>query len=217
LGIEVFDFNEVIKEVVTDDIVVGEDGGDDDSGGIFTGSFSGTRFEATVGFRGAEPEAEGFLCWGLRKEGGEITGVVGVTHLFEGRLEALLLEGWSSRIFITPSGFEATGAPSLASVADRVTGFLKEVGVGGELGWKGAVDVTGFFESPDRLTGEDGGAGGATSGGVAEGMGEAEALFCDAIKGGSFNDRIAIGSGVGVALVVRDAEKNIRLTVRTKL
>jgi hypothetical protein len=48
-------------------------------------------------------------------------------------------------------------------------------------------------------------------------MGEAEALFCDAIKGGSFNDRIAIGSGVGVALVVRDAEKNIRLTVRTKL
>ena len=88
-----FDFNEVIEEVVTDDIVVGEDGGDDDLGGIFAGSFSGTRFEATMGFRGAEPEAEGFLCWGLRKEGGEIAGVVGVTHLFEGRLEALLLEG----------------------------------------------------------------------------------------------------------------------------
>lgn len=212
-----FDFNEVIEEVVTDDIVVGEDGGNDDLGGIFAGSFSGTRFEATMGFRGAEPEAEGFLCWGLRKEGGEIAGVVGVTHLFEGRLEALLLEGWSSRIFSTPSGFEATGAPSLASVADRVTGFLKEVGVGGELGWKRAVDVTGFFEPPDRLTGKDGGAGGATSGGVAEGMGEAEALFCDAIKGGSFNDRIAIGSGVGVALVVRDAEKNIGPTVRSKL
>ena len=212
-----FDFNEVIEEVVTDDIVVGEDGGNDDSGGIFAGSFSGTRFEATVGFRGAEPEAEGFLFWGLRKEGGEITGVVGVAHLFEGWLEALLLEGWSGRVFSAPSGFEATGAPSLASVADRVTGFFKEVGVGGELGWEGAVDVAGFFESPDRLTGEDGGAGGATSGGVAEGMGEAEALFCDAIKSGSFNDRIAIGSGVGVALVVRDAEKNIGPTVRSKL
>ena len=212
-----FDFNEVIEEVVTDDIVVGEDGGDDDSGGIFTGSFSGTRFEATVGFRGAEPEAEGFLCWGLRKEGGEITGVVGVTHLFEGRLEALLLEGWSSRIFITPSGFEATGAPSLASVADRVTGFLKEVGVGGELGRKGAMNVTSFFEPPDRLASENGRAGGPACWSIAEGMGETKALICDTIKCRSFNDGIAIGSGVGVALIVRDTEKNIGPAVGTKV
>jgi hypothetical protein len=48
-------------------------------------------------------------------------------------------------------------------------------------------------------------------------MGETKALICDTIKCRSFNDGIAIGSGVGVALVVRDAEKNIRLTVRTKL
>ena len=212
-----FDFDEVVEEVVSDDVVVGEYGRDDDSGGIFTGSFAGTRFEATMGFRGAEPEAEGFLFWRLRKEGGKIAGVVGVTHLFEGRLETLLLEGWSGRVFSAPSGFEATGAPSLASVADRVTGFFKEVGVGGELGWEGAVDVAGFFESPDRLTGEDCGAGGTTSGGVTESVGEAEALFCDAIKGGSFNDRIAIGSGVGVALVVRDAEEDIGPAVGRKL
>ena len=77
--------------------------------------------------------------------------------------------------------------------------------------------LPGFFEPPDRLAGEDGGAGGATSGCVTEGTGEAEALFCDAIKGGSFNDRIAIGSGMGVALVVGDAEKNIGPTVRSKL
>ena len=212
-----FDFDEVVEEIVSDDVVVREDGGDDDSGGIFTSSFSGARFEATVGFGGAEPEAEGLFFWRLRKEVREVARVVGITHLFERWLKPLSLEGWSGRVFSTPSGFEATGAPSLASVADRVTGFLKEVGVGGELGWKRAVDVTGFFEPPDRLTGANGGAGGATSGGVAEGMGEAEALFCDAIKGGSFNDRIAIGSGVSVALVVRDAEKNIGPTVRTKL
>ena len=170
-----------------------------------------------MGFRGAEPEAEGFVFWRLRKEVREVAGVVGVTYLLEGRLEALLLEGRSGGVFSAPPRFEATGAPSLSGVADRVTGFLKELGVGGELGWKSAVDVASLLEPPDRLTGENGGAGGATSGGVAEGMGEAEALFCDAIKGGSFNDRIAIGSGVGVALVVRDAEKNIGPTVRTKL
>ena len=212
-----FDFDEVVEEVVSDDVVVGEYGRDDDSGGIFTGSFSGTRFEATMGFRGAEPEAEGFLCWGLRKEGGEIAGVVGVTHLFEGRLEALLLEGWSSRIFSTPSGFEATGAPSLASVADRVTGFSKEVGVGGKFGRKGAMNVTSFFEPPDRLASENGRAGGPACWSIAEGMGETKALICDTIKCGSFNDGIAICSGVSVALIVGNAEKNIGLTVRTKL
>ncbi len=210
LGIEVFDFDEVVEEVVSDDVVVGKNGWDDDFRGIFAGSFSSAGLEATMGFRGAEPEAEGFFFWRLRKEGGEIAGVVGVAHLFEGRLEALLLVGWSGRVFRAPSGFEATGAPSLASVADRVTGFSKEVGVGGELGWKSAVDVASLLEPPDRLTGEDGGAGGTTSGGVAEGMGEAEALFYDAIKGGSFDDGIAIGSGVGIALIVGDAEENVR-------
>ena len=170
-----------------------------------------------MGLGSAEPEAERLFFWRLRKEVREVARVVGITHLFERWLEPLLLEGWSSRIFSTPSGFEATGAPSLASVADRVTGFFKEVGVGGELGWEGAVDVAGFFESPDRLTGEDCGAGGTTSGGVTESVGEAEALFCDAIKGGSFNDRIAIGSGVGVALVVRDAEEDIGPAVGRKL
>ena len=205
-----FDFNEVIKEVVTDDIVVGEDGGDDDSGGIFAGSFSGTRFEATVGLGSAEPEAERLFFWRLRKEVREVARVVGVTHLFERWLEPLLLEGWSSRIFSTPSGFEATGAPSLASVADRVTGFSKEVGVGGKFGRKGAMNVTSFFEPPDRLASENGRAGGPTSGGVAEGMGEAKALICDTIKCGSFNDGIAICSGVSVALIVGNAEENVR-------
>lgn len=212
-----FDFDEVVEEVVADDVVVGEDGRDDDFGRIFAGSFASAGFESTVGFGGAEPEAEGFFFWRLRKEGGEVAGVVGVTHLFKGRLEALLLEGWSSRVFIAPSGFEVTGAPSLASVADRVAGFFKEVGVGGELCWKRAVDVTGFFESPDRLTGEDGGAGGTTSGGVTEGVDEAEALFRDTVKGGSFDDRVAVRAGVGVALVVGDTEKNIGPTVCIKL
>ncbi len=168
-----FDFDEVVEEVVTDDIVVGEDGGDDDSGGIFTGSFSGTRFEATVGFGGAEPEAEGFLFWRLRKEVREVACVVGITHLFERWLEPLLLKGWSGRVFSAPSRFEAAGAPSFTSVADRVTGFLKEIGVGGKFGRKGAMNVTSFFEPPDRLASEDGGAGGAACGGIAEGMGEA--------------------------------------------
>ena len=85
LGIKVFDFDEVVEEVVSDDVVVRKDGRDDDSGGIFTGSFSGTRFEAAVGFRGAEPEAEGFVFWRLRKEVREVAGVVGVTYLLEGR------------------------------------------------------------------------------------------------------------------------------------
>lgn len=212
-----FDFNEVIEEVVTDDIVVGEDGGDDDSGGIFAGSFSGTRFEATVGLGSAEPEAERLFFWRLRKEVREVARVVGITHLFERWLEPLLLEGWSSRIFSTPSGFEATGAPSLASVADRVTGFSKEVGVGGKFGRKGAMNVTSFFEPPDRLASENGRAGGPACWSIAEGMGEAKALICDTIKCGSFNDGIAICSGVSVALIVGNAEKNIGLTVRTKL
>jgi len=213
----VFNFNEVIEEVVTDDIVVGEDGGDDDLGGIFTSSFSGARFEATVGFGGAEPEAEGLFFWRLRKEVREVACVVGITHLFERWLEPLSLEGWSGRVFNTPSGFEATGAPSFTSVADRVTGFLKEIGVGGKFGGEGAVDVTSFFEPPDRLASEDGGAGGTACGGIAECMGETKALICDTIKCRSFNDGIAIGSGVGVALIVRDTEKNIGPIVRSKL
>lgn len=212
-----FNFNEVIEEVVTDDIVVGEDGGDDDLGGIFTSSFSGARFEATVGFGGAEPEAEGLFFWRLRKEVREVACVVGITHLFERWLEPLLLKGWSGRVFSAPSRFEATWAPPLASVADQVAGFLKEIGVGGKFGGEGAVDVASFFEPPDRLTGEDGGAGGTTSGGVAEGMGETKALICDTIKCRSFDDGVAIGSGVGVALVVGDAEKNIGPIVRSKL
>ena len=204
-----FDFDEVVEEVVTDDIVVGEDGGDDDSGGIFTGSFSGTRFEATVGLGGAEPEAEGFLFWRLRKEVREVACVVGITHLFERWLEPLLLKGWSGRVFSAPPGFKAAGAPSLSGVADGVAGFLKEVGIGGKFGRKGAMNVTSFFEPPDRLASEDGGAGGTTSGGVAEGMGEAEALFYDAVEGGGFDDGIAICSGVSVALIVGNAEEDI--------
>ena len=212
-----FDFNEVIEEVVTDDIVVGEDRGNDDLGGIFAGSFSGTRFEATVGLGSAEPEAERLFFWRLRKEVREVARVVGITHLFERWLEPLLLEGWSSRIFSTPSGFEATGAPSLASVADRVTGFSKEVGVGGKFGRKGAMNVTSFFEPPDRLASENGRAGGPACWSIAECMGETKALICDTIKCRSFDDGVAIGSGVGVALVVGDAEKNIGPIVRSKL
>ena len=82
-----FDFDEVVEEVVSDDVVVREDGGDDDSGGIFTSSFSGARFEATVGFGGTEPEAEGLFFWRLRKEVREVARVVGITHLFERWLE----------------------------------------------------------------------------------------------------------------------------------
>lgn len=211
------DFDEVVEEVVADDVVIGEDGRNDDFGRIFAGSFTSARLESTVGFGGAEPEAEGFLFWRLRKKGGEVASVVSVTHLLEGWLQALLLERWSGRVLIAPSGFEATGAPSFASVADRVAGFFKEVGIGGELGWKCAVDVTGLFESPDRLTGEDGGAGGTTSGGVTEGVDEPEALFRDAVKGGSLDDRIAVRAGMCVALVVRDTEKNIGSTARSKL
>ena len=209
LGIEVFDFDEVVEEVVSDDVVVREDGRDDDFGGIFAGSFSGAGFEAAVGFRGAEPEAKRFVFWGLREEGCKVVGVVGVAHLFEWRLEALLLEGWSGRVFRAPSRFEATGAPSLSGVADGVAGFLKEVGVGCEFGRESAVDIASLFEPPDRLAGEDGGAGGATSGGVAEGMGEAEALFSDTVEGGGFDDGIAICSGVGVALIVGNAEEDV--------
>ena len=204
-----FDFNEVIEEVVTDDIVVRKDGRDDDFGGIFAGLFSSAGFEATVGFRGAEPEAEGFVFWRLRKEVREVAGVVGVTYLLEGRLEALLLEGWSGRVFRAPSRFEATGAPSLSGVADGVAGFSKEVGVGCEFGRESAVDIASFFESPDRLAGEDGGAGGTTSGGIAEGMGEAESFVSDTVEGGGFDDGIAICSGVGVALIVGNAEENV--------
>ncbi len=209
LEIEVFDFDKVIEEVVADDFVVGEDGRDDDFGGIFAGSFSGAGFEAAVGFRGAEPEAKGFVFWGLREEGCKVAGVVGVTYLLEGRLEALLLEGWPGGVFSAPPRFKAAGAPSLSGVADGVAGFLKEVGIGCKFGRESAVDVASLLEPPDRLTGENGGAGGTTSGGVAEGVGEAEALFYDAIKGGSFDDGIAIGSGVGVALIVRDAEEDV--------
>ena len=193
-----FDFDEVVEEVVSDDVVVRKDGRDDDSGGIFTSSFSGTRFEATVGFGGAEPEAEGLFFWRLRKEVREVAGVVGIAHLLEGRLEALLLEGWSGRVFRAPSRFEATGAPSLSGVADGVAGFLEKVGVGCEFGRESAVDIASFFESPDRLAGEDGGAGGTTSGGIAEGMGEAESFFSDTVEGGGFDHGIAICSGVGV-------------------
>ena len=204
-----FDFDEVVEEVVSDDVVVRKDGRDDDSGGIFAGSFSGAGFEAAVGFRGAEPEAEGFLFWRLRKEGGEIAGVVGVTYLLEGRLEALLLEGWSGGVFSAPPGFEAAGAPSLSGVADGVAGFLKEVGISCKFGRESAVDVASLFESPDRLAGENGGAGGPTSGGVAEGMGEAESFFSDTVEGGSFDHGIAICSGVGVALIVGNAEEDV--------
>ena len=51
------------------------------------------------GSEGTEPEAKGFVFWGLREEGCKVAGVVGVAHLFEWRLEALLLEGWSGRGF----------------------------------------------------------------------------------------------------------------------
>ena len=209
LEIEVFDFDKVIEEVVADDFVVGEDGRDDDFGGIFAGSFSGAGFEAAVGFRGAEPEAKRFVFWRLRKEVREVAGVVGVTYLLEGRLEALLLEGWSGGVFSAPPRFEAAGAPSLSGVADGVAGFLEKVGVGFEFGRESAVDIASLFESPDRLAGEDGGAGGPTSGGVAEGMGEAEALLSDTVEGGGFDDGIAICSGVSVALIVGNAEENI--------
>jgi hypothetical protein len=216
LGIKVFDFDEVVEEVVSDDVVVREDGGDDDSGGIFTSSFSGARFEATVGFGGTEPEAEGLFFWRLRKEVRKVARVVGITHLFERWLEPLSLEGWSGRVFSTPSGFEATGAPTFTSVAERVTGFLKEIRVGGKFGGKSAVNVTGFFEPPDRLASEDGRAGGTACGGIAECMGETKALICDTIKCRSFDDGVAIGSGVGVALIVRDTEKNIGPAVGKK-
>lgn len=204
-----FDFDEVVEEVVSDDVAVGENGRDDDFGGIFTGSFSGTRFEAAVGFRGAEPKAEGFVFWGLRKEVREVAGVVGVTHLLEGWLEALLLEGWSGGVFRAPPRFEAAGAPSLSGVADGVAGFLKEVGIGCKFGRESAVDVASLFESPDRLAGENGGAGGPTSGGVAEGMGEAKSFFSDTVEGGGFDDGIAICSGVSVALIVGNAEEDV--------
>jgi len=209
LGVKVFDFDKVVEEVVSDDVVVRKDGRDDDFGGVFTGSFSGTRFEATVGLGGAKPEAEGLFFWRPRKEVREVAGVVGVTHLLEGRLEALLLEGWSGGVFSAPPGFEAAGAPSLSGVADGVAGFLEKVGVGCEFGREGAVDIASFFESPDRLAGEDGGAGGTTSGGVAEGVGEAEALLSDTVEGGGFDDGIAICSGVGVALIVGNAEEDV--------
>ena len=212
-----FDFDEVVEEVVSDDVAVRKDGRDDDSGGIFAGSFSGTRFEATVGLGGAEPEAEGFLFWRLRKEVREVACVVGITHLFERWLEPLLLKGWSGRVFSAPSRFEATWAPPLASVADQVAGFLKEIGVGGKFGGEGAVDVTSFFEPPDRLASENGRAGGPACWSIAECMGETKALICDTIKCRSFDDGVAIGSGVGVALVVGDAEKNIGPIVRSKL
>jgi hypothetical protein len=41
-------------------------------------------------------------------------------------------------------------------------------------------------------------------------MGETKALICDTIKCGSFNDGIAICSGVSVALIVGNAEENVR-------
>ena len=71
------------------------------------------------------------------------------------------------------------------------------------------MDIASFFESPDRLAGEDGGAGGATSGGIAEGMGEAESFVSDTVEGGGFDHGIPICSGVSVALIVGNAEEDV--------
>jgi hypothetical protein len=48
-------------------------------------------------------------------------------------------------------------------------------------------------------------------------MGEKKALICDTIKCRSFDDGVAIGSGVSEALIVRDTEKNIGPAVGKKV
>ena len=83
------------------------------------------------------------------------------------------MEGWSGGVFRAPPGSEASGAPSLSGVADGVAGFLKEVGVGGKFCRKGAMNITSFFEPPDRLASKNGGAGGPACWSIAECMGEA--------------------------------------------
>ena len=81
--VEVFDLHEVIKQIVSDDGMVGKDRGHGDLVRVFSGSFSRAPFETAMGLVGSQPEAEGLVFVDLGEEILKVCRVVLVGHVLK--------------------------------------------------------------------------------------------------------------------------------------
>ena len=208
-GIEVLDLDEVVENVTAHDVVVREDWWDDDFVRILSSSLSGTKFIAAVRFGRPKPETEGTALWRILEKVGKIARVVRVAHRLERRLHLPGLIFDSGRILVAPARLKAPRTPAFARISHVVTRLLQHLRVGGELCRQGAVDVSRFFEPPDGLARQDGAARRSTGRRIAEGMNKTQPFASNPVESGGLHDGIPVRPGVGVALVVGNAEEDI--------
>ena len=148
-------FHEVIEDVVPHDIIVREDGRHDDLAGIFTRPLASSQFVATVWLARSQPETKRLVLRNVLEKVLEVSRIVGVPHALERRLQPPAIEWFSRRIGLAAAWLESAGTPSLARVTNGVTRFFQQLGIGSELRWQCAVNIPGFFQTPDLLVCEN--------------------------------------------------------------
>lgn len=111
VGVEVFDFEGVIEEVVAGGLVVGPEGRDAVDVGEFLATLgdAGAELVAAVWFDGTEPEGPRFVGRGGGEEVVEVAGVIRISDTGGGGLALrslkafpVMARGWPAAFFATP-------------------------------------------------------------------------------------------------------------------
>ena len=216
VGVEVFDFEGVIEEVVAGGLVVGPEGRDAVDVGEFLAALGDARAElvAAVRFDGTIPEGPRFVGRGGGEEVVEVAGVIRISDTGGGRLGFAIVESFPGHGARLAGGvFCDTGAPALGGVADGPAVFGEGFAPAFELGWEITEVVGGFLELPRVAAGENGGAGRGALGVGGVGVFEKNAVAGHAVEMGSAHPLRAVGTGVD-APVIGDGEEDVGRTRR---
>ena len=153
--VEMFDLHEVIQNVVSHDVVVGKDRRHDCLRGILARQFPRSGLITAMWFGCSQPETKRLVLWNLFEKVLEVPRIIYGSDALERRLQAMSIEQLSGRIGLPAAWLKPAGAPSLARVTDRVSSFRQQLGVCRELRWQRAVNIPGFFQTPDVLACEN--------------------------------------------------------------
>ena len=150
--IEMLNLHIVIEDVTSHNRMIGKDRRHYDLVRIFSGSSPRTILETSVRFVRPQPETEWFIFRHLREKVVEVSRIVFFCYALEGGLQFLAFEPRTSRIGRSTTRLKSPRAPAFTGETDRVTNFLKQLGVGSKLRRQSTMNVAGLFQSPNRLS-----------------------------------------------------------------
>ena len=208
--VKMFHLDEVIQNVTAYDVVVRKDRRHDDLCRILAAAFAHPRLEGAVRFMCAQPKTKRLARLHLGKEVVKIRRVVPPGDGLKDRDQSAVVELTAGRVGRAATGLQASRTPPFAGETNRIADFSQFLRVRGKFRRQSAVNVARLLESPDVLTGENGATRRAAGGSIAKRVHKPKPLPRHSVKRRRLDHRVAVGTGVGIRLVIGNAEQDVR-------